>query len=173
MPELKIVITGSPGVGKTTAIKAISDTPPVTTEAGTSDALSEIKDTTTVAFDFGEVLLDDDVYLRVYGTPGQQRFKHMWDIIAEGALGFIILIDVTRKNAVDDLDLYVKYFAPFIKKTSAVIALTRSDESDDLECYYDYLEKNGYCFPVIDADPRSKSDMTNVIMALISMLEYA
>lgn len=179
MAELKIVITGTPGVGKTTALSTVSDQPPVTTEEATSDELAKIKNTTTVAFDFGEVLLDDGTQLRIYGTPGQVRFKHMWDITAQGALGFIILIDITRDNPVEDLALYIESFEQFIRNTSAVIGITRINDADleaspnCLEPFYNYLEKKDLCLPIMVVDPRSKDDMVDLLMALIAMLEYA
>lgn len=173
MSELKIVITGTPGVGKTTALASVSDIPPVRTEADTSDELAELKDTTTVAFDFGEIMLEGDVCLRIYGTPGQIRFRYMWEILAEGALGFIILVDATRPDPIADLSIYVENFAAFIKDTSVVIGITRSSEDIDYEPFYQYLEEQGLCFPVIRVDPRDKDDMVELIMTLIAMLEYS
>jgi signal recognition particle receptor subunit beta len=170
--ELKIVITGTPGVGKTTALTTVSDRPPVTTEEATSDGLAKIKDTTTVAFDFGEVLLDDGTQLRIYGTPGQIRFRHMWDIVAQGALGFIILIDITRDNPLEDLAIYIENFEQSIRATSAVIGVTRTTNAD-LEPFYDYLERKNLLLPVMIVDPRNKDDMVDLLMALIAMLEYA
>jgi signal recognition particle receptor subunit beta len=170
--ELKIVITGTPGVGKTTALLAVSDRPPVTTEEATSDELANIKNTTTVAFDFGEVLLDDGTQLRIYGTPGQIRFKHMWDIIALGALGFIILIDMTRNNPVEDLAIYIENFEQSIRNTSAVIGVTRTTDAD-LEPFYNYVESKDLHLPIMIADPRNRDDMVDLLMALIAMLEYA
>ncbi|VUD68979.1 hypothetical protein TDB9533_04342 [Thalassocella blandensis] len=172
MAELKFVVTGTPGVGKSTALNSVCDSLPIATEATTSDDLSAVKETTTVALDFGEVLLDDGTCLRIYGTPGQIRFKHMWEIISEGALGFIILIDATRKDPVEDLSIYIENFQPYISQTSAVVAITR-DPDCSLEPYYNYLESNGLCFPVMCADPRDRDDMTEVLMALIAMLEFS
>ncbi|WP_331353458.1 GTP-binding protein [Cellvibrio sp. UBA7671] len=172
MAELKIVITGTPGVGKTTALSTVSDRPPVTTEEATSDGLAKIKDTTTVAFDFGEVLLDDGTQLRIYGTPGQIRFRHMWDIVAQGALGFIILIDITRDDPLEDLAIYIENFEQSIRATSAVIGVTRTTNAD-LEPFYNYLERKNLLLPIMFVDPRDKDDMVDLLMALIAMLEYA
>ena len=75
--QLKIVFTGPMGAGKTTAIRAISDAPPVSTEVGNSDRQSSVKESTTVALDYGELTLEDGTCLRIYGTPGQARFSFM------------------------------------------------------------------------------------------------
>ena len=175
MSELKFVITGTAGVGKTTAITAISDIPPVTTDASTTDELSDIKATTTVAFDFGEVIVDDDTRVRIYGTPGQDRFRHMWGILAEGALGLIILVDSTRPDPVADLDLYVENFKKLIDETGVVIGVTRLQHDIDsaLEPYYRFIDEKGLCCPVMPVDPRSRQDMAEVMDVLMSLLEYA
>jgi len=170
--EYKIVVTGTAAVGKTTAITSLSDNPPVTTDQEATDDLAEIKATTTVAFDFGEIILDDDTIVRVYGTPGQERFRHMWEIIAEGAMGFIILVDATRPDPVADLDIYVTNFAQFIADTTTVIGITRGDGVPDCsDALYDYLEKNNLAFPIMPVDPRDKSDMTELMLSLLAMLE--
>ena len=175
MSEFKFVITGTAGVGKTTAICALSDVPPVATDADTTDDLSIIKSTTTVAFDFGEVVLEDGARVRIYGTPGQERFRHMWEIIAEGALGLIILVDNSRPDPLDDLMIYMSNFKQLIEDTGVVIGVTRCNGSDrvSIDDYYSFLERRDMFCPVIEADPRSREDMVVLMDALMAMLEYA
>ena len=175
MAELKFVITGTPGVGKTTALCAISDVPPIITDAATTDELAKIKDATTVAMDFGEVHLEDGTIVRVYGTPGQERFRHMWEIIGEGALGLIVLVDITRENPVDDMMIYLDNFQALIDETGVVIGVTRNEQAsnfsmDDLN---NHLNANGLYFPVLEADPRNRQDMIDLLDTLMAMLEYA
>ena len=175
MSELKFVITGTAGVGKTTAIAAISDVPPVCTDADTTDDLAAIKSATTVAFDFGEVHLDGGVCVRIYGTPGQERFRHMWEILADGALGLIILVDDSRPDPIADLSMYIHNFLELINRTGLVIGITRLDASKGrtLENYYAYLDDVGLSCPVLETDPRSREDMVVLMDALMATLEYA
>lgn len=174
MSELKLVITGTAGVGKTTAIQSLSDRPPIATESDTTDELSEIKSTTTVAFDFGEIYLDDGNVVHVYGTPGQERFRHMWEIVAEGAIGFIILVDSSRDDPVADLKMYIDNFKTYIDETSAVIGVTRINEFNGqcIEDLYCFLEKEALFYPIMAVDPRDKSDMSQLMLSLLAMLEY-
>ena len=117
MAELKFIFTGTPGAGKTTAIASISDFPPVSTDMLTTDELSDVKAGTTVAMDFGEFTLASGERVFLYGTPGQERFRHMWEILIKGGLGLIILVDNTRPNPTADLRMYLENFAEFIRQT--------------------------------------------------------
>ena len=78
--ENKIIFTGPVGVGKTTAIAALSDDPPIQTDASASDMTAVRKGYTTVAMDYGLIQLDENTKVHLYGTPGQERFDFMWDI---------------------------------------------------------------------------------------------
>ncbi|WP_028876440.1 GTP-binding protein [Teredinibacter turnerae] len=175
MSELKFVITGTAGVGKSTAINAISDIPPINTDAETTDELQALKQTTTVAFDFGEVVLDADTQIRLYGTPGQERFRHMWEIIADGALGLIILVDNTRADPVADMNMYIDNFAELIDATAFVVGVTRWDQNGkaSLDQYFTALEQRGLFAPVIETDPRSRDDVVLLLDSLMSVLEFA
>jgi signal recognition particle receptor subunit beta len=96
----------------------------------------------------------------------------MWDIVAQGALGFIILIDITRDDPLEDLAIYIENFEQSIRATSAVIGVTRTTNAD-LEPFYNYLERKNLLLPIMFVDPRDKDDMVDLLMALIAMLEYA
>ena len=99
----KILFAGPVGAGKTTAIAAISDIAPIRTDAKASDMTLHRKAHTTVALDYGMLRLDADTKVHLYGTPGQERFDFMWEIVSRGGIGLILLLDHSRANPMQDL----------------------------------------------------------------------
>ncbi|MEV0847497.1 ATP/GTP-binding protein [Streptomyces sp. NPDC049954] len=110
-----MVIAGGFGVGKTTTVASISEITPLTTEASITSVSAGVDDlahtprktTTTVAMDFGCITIDPTLKLYLFGTPGQDRFKFMWDDLVEGALGALVIVDTRR---LDDCYVAVDYF---------------------------------------------------------------
>ena len=171
--EVKIIFTGPVGAGKTTAINAISDIETISTEALATDEVAAMKETTTVGMDYGEITIDDGLVLRLYGTPGQVRFQHMWQILAKGALGIIILIDNSRQNPLQDLALYLDNFKNLASETAIVIAVTRADQapSPNLDDYHQFLLQRHERYPVMTADIRRREDVLSLFEVLFASLE--
>ena len=164
--KYKVIISGPVGAGKTTAINALTDHGALLTDAVASDlTTSNHKETTTVAMDFGKVELADGTTAHVYGTPGQQRFEFMWDILIKGAHSLILLLDNSRNYPFKDLKNYTNNFADFIKNNGLIIGVTWSDENDEpsIEAYQQWLKSNKINASVVFVDARNKSDMMNLL----------
>jgi signal recognition particle receptor subunit beta len=172
MKEHKIIITGSMGAGKTTAIGAVSEVPPIVTDVKNNDH-SVDKALTTVGFDYGQLTLDNGDRIRLFGTPGQARFRFVWQAVSKGALGLIILTDNTSKDPLADLRLYLEGFAQELQYMPCVIGVGRSDTHPvpGLDVYAMELERAGYLFPVVPVDVRCRDDVVMLIDVLLSQLE--
>lgn len=171
--ELKIVFTGPMGAGKTTAIAAISDSATLSTEVPISEGAQGAKQLTTVGLDYGECRLDDDLTLRLFGTPGQERFSFMWEILGKGAFGLVVLADNRRPDPVGDVEQYLRAFAPHVARRRIVVGVGRLDErpSPRLDLYCERLSRAGWTVPVIDVDVRRPADVRLLLSVLVSMAE--
>ena len=123
--EYKLIFTGSMGAGKTTAIAAVSEIEPCSTDVANNDSGGHAKATTTAALDYGEITLTGGDKLRLYGTPGQSRFDFMWKILGQGSLGVIILIDNSRPDPLRDLRDYAQAFGDALAESRAVVGIGR------------------------------------------------
>jgi uncharacterized protein len=171
--EYKIVFVGSMGAGKTTAIRNISDAPPVSTEVDNSARHEFEKATTTAAMDYGEVALPDGDKLRLYGTPGQTRFAFMWRILGQGALGFVFLVDNSRPDPQQDLAEYLDAFADQVAEGAAVIGIGRTEThpSPDLDSYREGLAARGLTVPAFAVDVRRREDVLLLLDTLFHQIE--
>lgn len=172
MIEHKILFSGTMGAGKTTAIAAVSEIGPLSTDVRNTDT-SVDKATTTVGLDYGELTLDNGERLRLYGTPGQQRFSFMWDILARGALGLVILIDNARPDPLADLDMYLDGFADLIGRSACVVGIGRTEThaSPDVDAFGHRLAARGVACPVIPVDVRERPQVLQLLDLLLLQLE--
>lgn len=173
--EHKIIFTGQVGSGKTTAIAAVSDIDIVNTEAKASDQVAILKQNTTVAMDYGTIKLADGSRVHLYGTPGQERFRFMWDILTRGGLGLVILIDNSRPDPVQDLGFYMKAFEPFIRDNAVAIGITRMDvkSTPTLSAYQGVLDEMSIRAPLMEVDARSPGDVKMLLQCLLQMLQFS
>lgn len=169
MNQLKIIFTGPVGAGKTTAISTISDIEPVKTEASATENFHSNKKDTTVAMDYGLLNLDDGNIIHLYGTPGQKRFDFMWEILQEGAVGLILLIDDSAPTRFEDLQQFLTSFKSFVEKTSLAIGITHTDSGSGkpISEYTSQLSQFGVIAPVFSVDPREKRDISMLVEALV------
>lgn len=171
LQQYKIVFGGTMGAGKSAAINTLSDIPVVATEAMNTDTEAHAKYLTTVGIDYGEIHLEGDIKIGLYGTPGQERFDFMWPIVCKGAIGAVILIDHTRAERLQDLAFYLKAFQSYSE--NIVVGVTHLDEQDDqmLKIYRDWMAVRRCCYPLFAADARQKDDVLLMIESLIASVE--
>lgn len=129
MQTVKIVVTGPFNSGKTEFIRSVSEIDVVSTERKISSEMEKVKETTTVAMDFGRITVDDDLVLYLFGTPGQRRFDFMWEILSEGMLGFIVMVDSTRPETFREARSILETFRAYAP-TPYVVTANKQDKSD-------------------------------------------
>lgn len=171
---VKILIAGPFGVGKTTLIDSVSEIAPLHTEEHLSEASAAVDDlagvrdktTTTVAIDFGRISLDGGLVLYLFGTPGQERFRPLWNEIAYGALGALVLVDTRRiDDSFDVLGLVEESGLPY------AVALNTFPDSPghaerDLRAALD-LEPGT---PMVACDAREANSSIDALLALVQHL---
>ncbi|EIM31694.1 MAG: ATP/GTP-binding protein [Leptothrix ochracea] len=169
----KIIFTGPVGAGKTTAIKSISDIEPITTEEEASDMTTRRKPNTTVALDYGMIRLGPNEKVHLYGTPGQERFNFMWDILTKGGIGIILLLDNTRPDPFQDMRFYVNAFRSFIDSTRLVVGITQMDNNrvPTIEEYVAQLKELDLSAPVYEVDGRKREDVSTLVQSLLLSLD--
>jgi hypothetical protein len=133
MQTVKMVITGPFNAGKTEFIRSVSEIEVVNTERQISNPSERaIKQTTTVAMDFGRITVDEDLVLYLFGTPGQRRFDFMWEILSEGMLGFVVMVDSTRPETFREARTILETFRAYAP-TPYVVAANKQDSKEAWE----------------------------------------
>lgn len=174
MSNYKIIFTGPVGSGKTTAIGTLSDIATIRTESIATDETRDRKPQTTVALDYGKINLPDGSSIHLYGTPGQQRFDFMWEILVEGGIGLVLLVDNARTEPMSDMAFFLNAFRNFIHSTGVVVGITRTDlcSRPDIHEYRRELAKLGFQnTPVYEVDAREKQDISLLIETLLCSID--
>jgi hypothetical protein len=171
--QLKIVFAGSVGAGKTTSISAVSDVGVISTEEATTDEVSLVKELTTVAMDYGQIHLDDGSKIHVYGAPGQRRFDFMWEILSQGSLGVILLIDDTVEDPISDLELFFDAFSKQMDNRSLVVGITRTDlnTNHDIDVYRRFVASYDRTIPLFAIDSRNKDEVKTLVRTLLYRID--
>lgn len=171
---VKIVVTGPFAAGKTTLIKTISQVAVLGTDREVTDETRVIKRSTTVAMDFGKITVDGGVCLHLFGTPGQQRFDVMWEILSEGMVAFILLVRADEATSLSEASSILETFRGFAD-VPFVVGVTHAEDvpgprEGTLEAVRHSLGV-GHTVPVVICDPRSRDDVKEILLsALMSVL---
>ncbi|MBC7229111.1 MAG: ATP/GTP-binding protein [Actinobacteria bacterium] len=168
MRSFKIVVTGPFSAGKTTFIKSISEISIVSTERAISDSTRRVKAETTVAMDFGRITISKDIVLYLFGTPGQERFDFMWQILSEGMLGYILMLDASRPETFAEGRRILEFFAT-LSDAPYVIGATRmpdGDPSQVIDTIRKELNIDGD-IQIIPCNALEKEDVKKVLLGLL------
>jgi signal recognition particle receptor subunit beta len=169
MAEHVILFTGPMGAGKTTAIQSLSEIEVVRTEANNSERHIVDKATTTVALDYGEILVGAQEKVRLYGIPGQRRFNK------KRAKGMILLVNSDAANPIEEMLFFLHEFRELYDRGGVIVGVTRADlmPGPTLTEYSDALERTnpGLVIPVFTVDPREREQMQSILLTLVINIE--
>lgn len=167
MQSVKVVVTGPFNAGKTTFIKAVSEITVLSTERHVSDTSGEGAGETTVAMDFGRITISDDVVLYLFGTPGQERFSFMWETLAEGMLGFVLVVDSRSDESMEAAASMIEFFTN-MSDVPFVVAANKVSDNDTaaLDAMRGRLGL-AQSVPLLACDAREKSSVKSVLLGLL------
>jgi len=171
--KIKVLIAGPFAAGKTQFINTVSEIKTVKTERRTQQSSEKsVKDYTTVAMDFGKVRIDDEHELYLFGTPGQFRFDFMWEILGEGALGIIVLVDSTDPTTFHEARKIINFFQSRFP-VPIVVGANKQDlpnawSPEDIRIALDIDEEEG--IPVIPVSAIDKESVKNALLTLFEVI---
>jgi hypothetical protein len=171
--KIKVVIAGPFAAGKTRFINTVSEIKTVTTEKRIQHSgEKQVKDYTTVAMDFGKIRIDDEHELYLFGTPGQFRFDFMWEILGEGALGIIVLVDSTDPTTFHEARKIINFFQSRFP-VPIVVGANKQDmpnawSPEDVRIALDIDKGEG--IPVIPVSSVDKESVKNALLTLFELI---
>ncbi len=171
--KIKVLVAGPFAAGKTQFINTVSEIKTVKTERRIQHSYEkQVKDYTTVAMDFGKIRIDDEHELYLFGTPGQFRFDFMWEILGEGALGIIILVDSTNPTTFHEARKIINFFQSRFP-VPIVVGANKQDlpnawSYEDVRIALDINEEEG--IPVIPVSAINKESVKNALLTLFEIV---
>ncbi len=173
MKNMRLVVTGTVGAGKSTFVRTASEIEVVQIERTVTDEISIDKEETTVAFDFGKVTFGPDIDLHIYGTPGQSRFDFMWDILIQDAQTYILLVAAHRP---DDFP-YARSILSFMEQRveiPMIIGLTHMDcsgalSSEEITLQLGYVSESNRP-PIVIVNPNLRTSVLSTLMTSMELL---
>lgn len=174
MQAVKIVVTGAYAAGKTSFIRAVSDIDVLTTEYATTDVNErELKGETTVALDFGTIAVSDDITLYLFGTPGQERFDFMWEVLSVGCIGYVVLVDSCRPAHLNETRRLMERFRA-ITDVPFIVAANKQDDPAALPPSYIRRRLNVHAdVPLVTCSTTDRESVRDVLLALLEWIEGA
>lgn len=173
--EIRLVIVGSVGSGKTTSIKTVSQLPMISCEAkATEQEVLHRKATTTVGVEYGALFIRK-TKLHIYGTPGQKRFDFIAPVLCKGAAGMIVMIDNGCNDPLRELNYFLNFHGPYLKKNPGIIAVTHYDDINTKTSLIDYhchVREHGLDCAVMRLDARKEDQVKKVILKLLFEISH-
>lgn len=172
MQALKIVITGAYSAGKTHFIRSISDIETVSTEYQVTDPDErQLKTETTVALDFGKIAISDAVVLYLFGTPGQERFDFMWEVLSEGSMGYVVMVDSCRPAHFAETQRLMRRF---MEITDAPFIVAANKQDDPAALPLSYIRRRlqlPYEIPLLPCIATDRESVKSVLLGLLAHIE--
>jgi uncharacterized protein len=169
---IKLLFVGPVGAGKTTAIRTISDVPPISTDVPWTQATTGKKNTTTLTFDYSTIRLDNNDPLHIYGLPGQAQLDFIGPIVGAGALGAALLLDASSSTLQEDFFQSVNALKQISPNLIFVVGMTKTDISlhFSINMMRRMAREMGLSPPIFSIDPRDRAQVIQLIRTLLLVL---
>ena len=174
MKTMRLVVAGAVGAGKSTLVRTLSEIEVVDTDRTATDQTSLLKPETTVALDFGRLLLGPKMDLHIYGTPGQARFDFMWDLLIQNAHFYILLVAANRPNEFNSVREIISFISKRVQ-IPMIIGITHMDcpgammsEEILMNIGYELHDKNRP--PVVDINPNERTSVLEALIVLMALV---
>jgi signal recognition particle receptor subunit beta len=173
MENMRLIVTGTVGAGKSTFIRSISEIEVVDTDRVATDETALLKKRTTVAFDFGRLQFGSEMALYLYGTPGQSRFDFMWDILIRKAHAYILLVAAHRPKEFRQARNILTFMKQRVQ-IPMIIGLTHTDcfgawPEEDVFLALGYIDESNRP-PIVNVNPTDRDSVAEAVITLVQHL---